>query len=612
MSGPSRRRVLALSGAAASVAALSLRTTPLGALPVARHALTVFGDPLYGPDAPFGYVNPDAPRGGEIRLSPVSWRTNQNPETFNTFNMFILKGDSPPFMDRCHAALMVRGLDEPDAVYGQLAESVEIDGRRYAFRLRPATFSDGSPITAADVAFSYAIIRDKGHYTLAQPLAGVRSVEAADDATVVITFADDASNRLPPLVTSEPYAILSQAFYTANDFTAAKLDVPVTSGPYIVGEFRAGQWLNFEKRPAYWGDAIPSGRGHNNFDRIRVDFFRERQVSFEAFKSGRTTYREEYTSKTWATEYNFPAVRDSRVILREFPDGRPAGAQGIFMNTRRPLLADRRVREAIGHCFDFEWANANLFYGAYNRTHSFFMNSDMLATGVPSAEEVVLLAPFRDRLDPAVFGPAWTAPVTDGTGRDRGPLRRAGDLLASAGFTRRGDGQTSASGERLALEFLYEGDPATERIMLPFQSRLRLVGIDIALRAVDGAQMQSRINAFDFDLTTQRFAFSPTPDEAIRAFFTSAAAGQNGSYNLAGIRDAVVDALLESMLAAPSRAEMVTAARAMDRVLRLGHYWVPQWNKGVHTVAYWDEFGIPETTPRYDLPVETTWWAKAK
>jgi len=296
-------------------------------------------------------------------------------------------------------------------------------------------------------------------------------------------------------------------------------------------------------------------------------------------------------------------------VRRTFPDERPAGAQGWFINTRRQKFADRRTREALGYAFDFEWTNKNLFYGLYERTTSFFMNSDMMATGTPSEAERALLEPFRGQVPEAVFGPAWTPPVTDGSGQDREPLRRANDLLRAAGWQRDGGTLVDAAGEPLTVEFLYR-QQSFERIMLPFAERLRLLGIDAQLRLVDAAQYQQRLNNFEFDLTTRRFAFSPTPTESIRDYWTSRTADIPGSNNMAGIADPVVAALTETLLEASTRDAMVTAARALDRVLRLGFYWVPQWYKDTHTVAFWDRFGLPETKPRYDLPVTTTWWAE--
>nr|WP_232372587.1 extracellular solute-binding protein [Acuticoccus mangrovi] len=574
-----------------------------------QHAITVFGPAKHAAGfTHFDYVNPDAPKGGEIRLLPASFGYNQNPLTFNTFNMYILRGDSPPLMQLCHGQLMVRGLNEPDAVYGSIAESVTIEGKRYAFALRPgATFSDGSPITADDVVFSLETLRADGHPSLAQPLSGVEKVEAADEATAVITFAEGTSSRLPPLITI--YPILSRAYYEARPFADATLDVPVTSGPYTVGDFNPGRYVTFERRPDSWYETVPSSVGHYNFDKVRVDFYRERIASFEAFKSGLITFREEFTSKIWALDYNFPAVEDGRVVRREFPDGRPAGAQGWFINTRRPKFADPRTREALSYAFDFEWTNEHLFYGAYERTQSFFMNSDMMATGEPSAAELALLEPYRDDVPEAVFGPVWTAPVTDGSGRDRASLQKANALLAAAGWRRDGGRLVNDAGEALTVEFLY-AQPTFERVLQPYAGRLRLLGVEPILRLVEASQYQLRMTNFDFDLTTRRFSFEPTPGDEIREMWSTRAADMPGSYNLAGIKSRAVDGLTEAMLAADTREGMIAAARALDRVLRCGHYWVPQWTKAIHTVAYWDRFGMPEAKPLYDLPVSTTWWSK--
>lgn len=607
--GFTRRGVLALAGGAAAFGMLPTGSRTAVASPARRHAIAVFGDPAMLADfTHFPWVNPDAPKGGEIRLTASSWTTNQNPQTFDTFNMWVLRGNSPPFMGLCHGTLMVSNPDEPDAMYGYIAEAVEIDGRRLAFFIRPsATFSDGSPVTAADVVWTFETLKRDGHPLVAQALNSVSSIEMGDEMTAIVTLAEGTSNRLPPLIAG--YPVLSKAYFEANDFTAANLTIPVGSGPYTVGEFRAGNWIAFRRRADWWGDDVPAARGQNNFDTIRVEFFRERTLSFESFKVGATTYREEFTSKTWATEYNFPAVLDGRVVMREFPDERPAGAQGYFINTRRAKFADPRTREALGLAFDFEWTNANLFYGLYRRTPSFFVNSDMMAEGEPSAEELALLEPFRDQLPPDVFGPAWLPPTTDGSGRDRAPLRRASELLTAAGWRREGDRLLNDAGEALTVEYLYD-DPVSERVAQPYATRLRLLGIAMTLRPVDSSQYQLRTQDFDFDMVSRRYALSPTPSELIREFWTSGSANVPGSYNMAGISDPVVDALTETLLTSATREEMNTAGRALDRVLRVGHYWVPQWYKGSHTVAYWDRFGIPETKPRFDLPVETAWWAK--
>ena len=554
------------------------------------------------------YVNPDAPKGGRIVLLPSTWQTNQNPLTFNTLNMWVLRGDAPPRLELIYDQLMVRALDEPDAVYGLVAETVEIDetGRVYTFTLRPeARFHDGVPITAHDVVFSLTTIREKGHPLLRQPLARLASVEALDERRVALVFAPNASNRLPPLVAT--YPVLPRHWYGTRDFDAAGLDVPLGSGAYRVGRFEPGRFIEFERFPDWWGKDLAVSRGQYNFEIVRVEFFRDRQIGFQALTNGTVTWREEFTAKTWATEYNFPAANDGRVVRRVFPDDRPAGAQGWFLNTRREKLSDPRTREAIGLAFDFEWSNANLFYGLYGRTQSWFQNSDMMAEGTPGEAELALLEPFRDALPEEVFGPVWTAPVSDGSGQDRRLLREASRLLSEAGWKRDGRQLVDSAGRPFTIEVMSDSS-SFERVVQPWVRNLGLIGIEASFRLVDPAQFQSRLNDFDFDVVGRRFALSPTLGEAIREFWSSAAAGVPGSTNLAGIRSEAVDALVDAILSAETRDQMVTAARALDRVLRVGHYWVPNWYKGTHTVAYWDVFGMPDDKPRYGFPVEETWW----
>lgn len=579
------------------------------ALGAPRHGLSVFGDLMLPADfSHFPYVNPDAPKGGAFRFVPSQWGFNQNPQTFNTFNTFILAGDAPPLMESCFDTLMVRQLEEPDAVYGLVAESVSVsdDEKTFAFHLRPeARFHDGSPLTAEDVAFSLEILRTRGHPMLRQVLSWTDSVTVESPQTVVVVMKAGASNRLPPTVATMP--ILSKAYYEAHDFQRSSMDIPLSSGAYRVGRFETGRFVEYDRVKDWWGRDLPVSRGQGNFDVIRVEFFRDRQIAFQALTKGTLNYREEFTSKTWATEYNFPAVQDGRVIKAEFPDNLPAGAQGWFLNLRREKFADPRTRQALDLAFDFQWTNTNLFYGAYQRTSSYFENSEMKAEGMPSAEELALLEPLRDKVPEAVFGEAWTPPVSDGSGADRKLLREANDLLLAAGWKRQGSSLVDANGVPFTIEFL-DNSPAFERVVQPYARNLERLGIELTFRLVDPAQYQARRSGFDFDMTGQRYSLSPTPGEAVRDFWTSQAAKTDGSYNLAGISDPAVDTLVEALINAPTREEMVTAARALDRVLRLGHYWVPNWYKPIHTVAYWDEFGFPDKPPHYGFPVAGTWW----
>ncbi len=623
MSGGLNRRDLLAWGAGAAL-------TPLLPLPKAfaeaapntgmgtgtgtgpRHGLSVFGDLKYGPDfSHFDYLDPDAPKGGSMAFTPPSWAYNQNPLTFDTLNTFVLKGNAPPRMELCFDTLMVRALDEPDAMYGLVAESVAVSADRniYTFALRPeARFHDGSPLTADDVAFSLMLLKEKGHPAITQTIRDMESASVKDTYTVEVRFSGRQSRQLPLIVAGLP--VLSKAYYEVHDFTQSTLEPPLGSGPYRVGKVDAGRAIEFERVEDWWGRDLPVSRGAFNFDRLRVEFYRERDIAFEAFKKGNLTFREEFTSKTWATGYDFPAIRQGHVIKATFPDERPAGAQGWFFNTRRKKFSDPRTREAIGLAFDFEWTNENLFYGLYERTHSFFQNSDMMATGTPSEDELKLLELFRGQVPDEVFGEVWTAPKSDGSGRDRTLLRRANDLLMEAGWVRNGKQLVSAEGEPLTVEFLANG-PAFGRVIQPYANALARLGIDAQFRLVDSSQFQSRLNSFDFDVTGRRYALASTPGEGIREYWSSRAAETPGSSNLAGISSPAIDALIEKVIHADSREAMTTAARALDRVLRAGHYWVPNWFKASHTVAYWDRFGYAEPIPPYDFPVETTWWYDA-
>lgn len=607
LNGPTRRTVI---GSAAAVALSGLPMHALAAGSSGLHGLSVFGDLKYGPDfTAFDYANPDAPKGGRMVMTTPSWTHNQNPQTFNTMNSFVLKGDAPPRLEITFDNLMARAWDEPDAVYGMLATSVSIsdDGNVYTFDLHPeARFHDGTPLTAKDVAFSFMLLKEKGHPNLSQTIAEMVSVEALSDHQVAVSFSGRQTRQLPQFVASD-LPVFSKAYYSEKDFEESTLEPPLGSGAYKVGRFEPGRFIEYDRVEDYWGRNLPTARGQNNFEIIRIEFYRDRQVAFEAFKSGETRFREEFSSKTWGTEYNFPASLDGRVKLNDFPDRRPAGAQGWFMNLRRGKFADPRTREALGLAFDFEWSNSNLFYGIYQRTLSFFQNSNMMAAGMPSEAELALLEPFRAELPEAVFGDPIVPPVTDGSGQDRKLLRKATALLREAGWQRKGTGLVDANGTPFTIEVLARS-PVFERIVNPIIKNFAILGIDAKFRIVDPAQFESRLNDFDFDLVGRRYSLSPTPGEGIRQIWGSNAADTPGSQNIAGIKDPVVDALTDIMIRADSRDEMVTAARALDRVIRAGHYWIPQFYKAVHNVAYWDEFSWPDKKPDYEFPVERTWW----
>jgi microcin C transport system substrate-binding protein len=598
-----------VSNATPAAFAIALAVLAMGAPSEAgaaerRHGLSSFGDLKYPADFKhFDYVNPDAPKGGRLATMPT---TSIN--TFNEFNGFILAGDPAEGLGLLFDTLMTRAQDEPDAVYGLVAESAELaDGKMsVTFYMRPeARFSDGTPVTADDVVFTLETLKKKGHPRYRLALRDVVSAVALDPHTVKYRFQGENVRDLPGVVATLP--IFSKAYYTANDFLKESLDPPLSSGPYRIADYKQGTFVTYKRRPDYWAADLPVNRGRYNFDEIRFEYYRDRAVGFEAFKAKAYDLREEFTSKTWATEYDFPAFRSGQVVKLTLPDGRPSGAQGMFINTRRPHLADIRVRKALDYAFDFEWTNKTLFNGAYKRTAGYFENSDMKAEGTPSPEELKLLEPYRDRLPPEVFGEAYIPPVTDGSGRYRPNMRAAAQLLDEAGWKVQDGVRKNAKGEPLQIEFLVN-DSTSERIFGPYTQRLKELGIDAWMRRVDATQEQERLRRYDFDIVTQRYALGPTPGPEVRAFWSSDSGREDGSYNLAGIADPVVDALIGNFLNAKSRDELRTAAHALDRVLRAGHYWVPEWYLPVHRIAAWDKYSHPAVQAKYDNGILDTWW----
>ena len=576
-----------------------------------KHGLSAFGDLAYPADFKhFKYVNPDAPKGG--RLATIG---TGSVLTFNSFNPFILRDDPAQGLDLLFDSLMTRAQDEPDAMYGLIAHSAEVaaDKRIVAFYLRPeAKFRNGTPVTADDVVFSFEKLRDpaKAHPSYAGPLRDVAKAEAIDPLTVRFEFRGENMRDLPQIVAGLP--ILSKASYDTVDFYKPSLEPPMASGPYEVGPYKPGTNITYKRRPDYWAKDLPVNRGRWNFDEIRYEYFRDRTAGLEAFKAGAYDLREEFTSKSWATEYDIPQIRDGRIKLATLPDGSPSGAQGWFINTRLPKFADRRLRKALDYAFDFEWANKNLFYGLYKRTHSFFANSDLEAKGPPSEAELKILEPFRDKIPAEVFGEPYVPPVSDGSGRDRRQLTVASKLLTEAGWKVNEQGvRVNDKGEVLALELLME-EPGLEKIFSFLVEKLKSVGVQASIRNIDAAQYQVRLKDFDYDLDMSRFVLDVTPGPEMRLFWSSEAAATKGSRNLPGIADPVIDTLIDQMMNAKSRDEMRTVAHALDRVLRAGHYWVPQWYKAAHNIAFWDRFSWPATKPTYDRGIQDTWWYDAE
>ena len=603
-------RRAALKGTAATLAASIGWPFARAADEIESHGLSSFGDLALPPDFKhLSYVNPNAPKGGLLALLVSQTAGNQNFETFDTLNIFSRKGNGAAGVSAIYDSLMGGTEDEPDALYGLVARAVRYspDKLTYRFLLRPdARFSDGSPLRAADVVFSLMTLKEKSHPFYARLLTEVESVEAEAEDVVTVRFIKERTRDAHLIVATQP--ILPAAWWKGRDFDAALTEPPLGSGAYKVKTFEAGRFIEFERDPNYWAKDHPLNVGQNNFQRLRYEYFRERQVAFEAFKAGVVNFNEEHTSRFWANSYDFAAVKDGRVVKEALHNGAPTGSQGWILNTRREQFQDPRVREAIGLCFDFEWTNANVTFSLFKRVVSYFQNSPMQAQGKPGADELALLEPWRGKIPASVFDEdAYTPPVSDGSGSDRALLKRANEMLLAAGCKRDGGVLKLPGGAPFKIEFL-DSSPALQPHTIPFQQNLKKLGIEAVSRIVDASQYKSRTESFDFDVMSFRLSGSVTPGQQTRILFSSASASMNGSYNFAGIKDPAVDALVEAVASATTRAGLDTAARALDRVLRAGHYWVPMWYLDSFWAAYWNVFSRPERQPKFGVGAPGTWW----
>ena len=594
-----------VQGSAVAVASSMAPLTALigpAAAQEAAHGLSLFGDLKYGPDFPhFDYANPGAPKGGLLHLATV--------DTFSTLNPFTLKGVSAAGAGLPFESLLEGSADEADAAYGLITESVVLapDRRSVRFHLRPeARWHDGTPITASDVAFSYEILTTEGHPAYANNLAGVDRVETTGDHDVTFHLADPDNRKLPLIVGG--LSIVSEAYYQDRAFGETTMEPPLGSGAYRVAKVDPGRSVTYERVPDYWGAGLPLNVGRYNFDTIVYDYYRDRTVLVEALKAGEYDFHEEYTSKVWATQYDIPAVEQGWLVKDVLKDNTPSGVQAFFFNTRLPRFQDRRVREAFAYAFDFGWLNKNQFYGLYDRMASYFENSELAARDLPSEAELALLEPHRGAVPEEVFTKVFVPPVTDGSGNNRGNLRSARSLLKEAGWiTKEGALVNGETGEPMTVEFLYF-EPTFERIYAAFGRSLERLGVGVNLRLVDGAQYEERLKTHDFDITTIRFVFNLSPGAELNSYFASSTVDQVGSFNIPGIKDPVVDALIGEVAAATDRPSLIAAARALDRVLLWGHYMIPQWYKGAHHLVYWNKFDRPALKPRYARGVFDTWW----
>lgn len=605
-----RRTVLA-GGAALAVlphAAQAQGTASWAAQPE-LHGLSIFGELKYPADFKhFDYVNPQAPKGGIIRQQIKSSSGNQSFDTFNTLNHLVLKGDGAAGMDAIYDSLMASTADEASTVYGLVARAVQVSPDRltYRFLLRPeARFHDASPLTARDCAFSFMTLKTKGHPSFRLILSDLISAKAESDHVLVVTLAAKRSRDLHLTVAGLP--ILSEKYWQGRDFEASTLEPPLGSGAYKVGKFEQGRFIEFERVKDYWAKDLPVNTGMNNFDIVRWDYFRDRQVAFEAFKSGVLTFHSEYTSRFWHTLYDFPAIKDGRVKRDELETNLPATAQGWWLNQRRAMFQDARIRRALAYAFDFEWTNKNIMYGSFKRTQSFFDNSEYRASGLPSPQEIALLEPFRAQLPKEVFEEPWVPPVSDGSGNDRNLLRQADALLREAGCKRDGNVLKLPDGKPFAIEFL-DFSPALQPHTQPFQENLKKLGIQAASRIVDAAQYEARMKDFDFDIASRNMGPSLIPGDSLRVVYGSDSGKTPGGRNIGGINSPAVDVLIDIISKAQSIADITTATRALDRVLRAGAYWIPMWYRSSEWIAYWDAYARPAKQPRYGSGAPGLWW----
>ena len=568
--------------------------------PAPSHGLAIYGDLAYPADFKhFEYVNPDAPKGGKLRQGVAE-------STFDSFNPWIIKGNPAAGIGLLYDTLLVGAADEPFSEYGLLAKTVQTPADRswVAFELRPeARWHDGKPITADDVVWSFETLLAKGAPTYRFYYQSVEKVEKTGERSVKFSFKPGTNRELPLIVGQLP--VLPKHWWATRNFEATTLEPPLGSGPYRVGKFEAGRFIELERVADYWGAEIPVNKGRWNFDVQRFEYYRDATVALEAFKGGNYDFRVEASAKEWATAYEIPEVKAGRIVKEAVPNKRPTGMQCFAMNLRRPLFQDRRVREALGLAFDFEWSNKTLFYGQYTRTESYFANSDLASSGVPSGEELAILEKYRGRVPDEVFTKAYAAPRTDGSGNNRENLRRAAELLKEAGWVPQA-GKLVKDGAPFTFEMLL-ASPLFERVALPYAKNLEKIGITANVRTVDTSQYRRRTDSFDYDVIVAGFGQSESPGNEQRDYWGSEAAKREGSRNAIGIADPSIDALVEGLIASPDRKTLVTRTRALDRVLLWNQFVVPNWYIDSDRIAYWNKFGKPAVVPKDGVQIDA-WW----
>ncbi len=571
------------------------------------HAVAMHGEPKYNSDfLNVDYIDVDAFKGGSIVRSAIG--------NFDSFNPFILKGTSAAGIGGLFETLTTGSSDEAFTEYGLLAETIEWPDDRswvsYIIR-KEATWHDGKKITADDVVWTFNTLMDKGHPFYKYYYGDVKEVIKEDELKVRFNFKTNTNKELVLIVGQLP--VLPKHYWEGKNFDETTLEIPLGSGPYKIKSFDSGRSITYELNKNYWGfkNKTPIKVGKDNFSTIRYDYYKDRGIEREAFKSGEIDFFSENSSKEWATSYNIDSVKNNLIKKELIKHQNPQGMQGFAFNIRKDKFKDRRVRQALSFAFDFEWSNKNLFFDAYQRTNSFFENSELASSGLPSNEELYFLNPYFDVLPKEIFTQEFENPTTDGSGYMRLQLQKASKLLKDSGWElSEGKLVNSSTKELFEFEILLRS-PAFERIVFPFKDNLEKLGIQVNVRTIDTAQYQKRMETFDFDMVVQTFSQSLSPGNEQRNFWGSEAADTNGSRNVIGIKNYAVDGLIESLINAKDREELITVTKALDRVLLWNYYVIPQWHISSYRVLYWNFFDKPFIKPKYSLGFDT-WWVNQK
>ncbi len=569
------------------------------------HGLSMHGEPKYSFNFKhLDYVNPDAPKGGIMKYGVYG--------SFDNLNRISFKGSKAAGLGYVHDTLMRRVWDEAFTLYGLIAEKIEMpkDRSYIIFYINPkARFHDGTAITREDVIFSLNTFQNKGTPNQKKTYGKVIETQLVNNNGIKMTFINNEDKELP-LIIAGFLPIISKKFHENIDVTKTFLDIPVGSGPYKIVELEPGRRIIYERVKDYWAKDLPVNAGHYNFDKLVYDYYKDSNVLLEAFKVGEYDYRREYNAKRWLNNYNFPAVEEKKVILKEMKNDKPSGMNALVYNTRKPLFANPRIREALSYAYDFEWINKTIYSGAYTRTNSYFDNSPLASSGLPSKEELELLLPWKKQLPKDLFVKTYKSPKSDGSGELRKNLKKAKKILEEEGWSIK-NGKLSKEGREFIFEFLIVS-PSLEKIGLSFQKSLEKLGIKMNIRTVDSSQYQSRLLNYDFDMINHNWRISLSPGNEQQFYWGSEMGKKDGSRNYPGINSQVVDNLIEKLIGAQSRDELTTIMHALDRVLLWGHYVIPMHHSGIDRIAYWDFLEYPDDIPLYGIVIETWWINKEK